>query len=416
MTQLELKKYGLFEAYGIELEYMIVSRETLEIRPIADELLRAVAGKWTTDVVDGPIGWSNELVAHLLEIKNEHPVADLASLPDAFAASIARINGLLEPKGAMLLPTAMHPWMDPAKETRIWPHEYREIYETYNRIFDCRRHGWANLQSMHVNLSFSGDAEFARLHAAVRLVLPILPALAASSPFEQGTTTGFLDNRLKHYFAHTDRVPAMTGRVIPEQIWSEAAYRQEILERIYRDLEAHDPEGRLREEFANARGAIARFDRDAIEVRLIDIQETPKADLAIAALVSAVIKALSLERWVDLHSLKQWGIDSLLAILEPTLRMADRTVIEDADYLRVFGYPEGKATAGGLWSHLFEALVDDPRFDLERWCTTLEFIFEEGPLARRLVAAAGENPSRADLIRVYRELSACLAEGRLFGG
>ena len=88
------------------------------------------------------------------------------------------------------MPTAAHPFMDPMKETKIWPHENNEVYAIYNKIFDCRGHGWSNLQSTHLNLPFYDDEEFAKLHAAVRLVLPILPALCASSPILDGKLTG----------------------------------------------------------------------------------------------------------------------------------------------------------------------------------------------------------------------------------
>src|SRR2546430_6877889 len=54
---------------------------------------------------------------------------------------------------------------------------------------------------------------------------------------------------------------SMTGKVVPEAIYTRAEYEREILGRIYRDLEPFDPEGELQDEFANARGAIARFDR-----------------------------------------------------------------------------------------------------------------------------------------------------------
>ena len=36
------KTLALFEGVGIELEYMIVNRETLDVLPIADELLKTV--------------------------------------------------------------------------------------------------------------------------------------------------------------------------------------------------------------------------------------------------------------------------------------------------------------------------------------------------------------------------------------
>ena len=53
----------------------------------------------------------------------------------------------------------MHPWMDP-RAASLWPHEYGEVYAAYDRIFDCRRHGWANLQSVHLNLPFADEREF----------------------------------------------------------------------------------------------------------------------------------------------------------------------------------------------------------------------------------------------------------------
>ena len=59
---------ALFAAYGIELEYMIVDAATLDVRPIADELLRDASGggEWVEDVEAGVIGWSNEIVAHII--------------------------------------------------------------------------------------------------------------------------------------------------------------------------------------------------------------------------------------------------------------------------------------------------------------------------------------------------------------
>ena len=89
---------------------------------------------------------------------------------------IRTLATLPQPVIARLLPTAMHPWMDPDRDLRLWPHEASAVYEAFNRIFSCRGHGWANLQSAHINLPFANDEEFGRLHAAIRAVLPIIPA------------------------------------------------------------------------------------------------------------------------------------------------------------------------------------------------------------------------------------------------
>ncbi|MCU0356189.1 MAG: glutamate-cysteine ligase family protein [Cyclobacteriaceae bacterium] len=158
----------LFQGYGLELEYMIVDRNTLAVKPVADELLRQMLGSYGSDYDNGMVTWSNELVLHVIELKSSRPEKNLRALAVSFHENVQQINKLLEPLGAQLMPTAMHPLMDPHAETRLWPHENNEVYALYNTIFDCRGHGWSNLQSTHINLPFYDDEEFSRLHAAVR--------------------------------------------------------------------------------------------------------------------------------------------------------------------------------------------------------------------------------------------------------
>ena len=172
---------SLFSAFGVELEYMIVDAQSLSVRAIADELLCTTAGDLSGEVDRGEICWSNELVAHVVEHKVGKPAGALEPLPALFQNNVHEMNSILSKSGAQLMPAGMHPWMDPEHETRLWPHEYGEVYRAFDRIFGCRGHGWANLQSAHLNLPFADDGEFARLHAAIRLLLPILPALAASA-------------------------------------------------------------------------------------------------------------------------------------------------------------------------------------------------------------------------------------------
>ena len=52
---------------------------------------------------------------------------------------------------------------------------------------------------------------------------------------------------------------------------------------MYDDIAPLDPDAVLQHEWLNARGAIARFDRNTIELRVLDVQECPRADLAICA-------------------------------------------------------------------------------------------------------------------------------------
>jgi glutamate---cysteine ligase / carboxylate-amine ligase len=401
----------LFEGYGIEIEYMIVDRQSLDVRPYSDRVLEAAAGEIVTEVEVGELSWSNELMSHVLELKTNGPAPTLAGVAAHFQRDVRRVNGILEASGATLMPTAMHPWMDPDREAKLWPHEYNEVYSTYDRIFDCRGHGWSNLQSMHINLPFAGDDEFARLHAAIRVLLPLLPALAASSPYALGKNTGFLDYRMEVYRLNARRVPSLSGEVVPEAVYSEQAYRREIFERIFADIAPHDPAGVLRHEWLNSRGAIARFQRNAIEIRVIDTQEAPVVDLAIAAAVAHLVQGFASGELAEFERQARLPVAPLADVFRRSLKLAEETPIEDADYLGVLGLPGARASVREVWQSLLERRP--PPLDAAGRAA-LDHILQHGPLARRMLAFAGTEPSRARLVQLARELTQCLEQGRSF--
>jgi len=404
------RSFGLFEAFGIELEYAIVDAETLDVRPLADRLIAAEHGSIENEIERGAMAWSNELARHVIEIKTNGPVAKLDGIAERFEREVARIEERLQPLGARLMPMAMHPWMDPQREFEIWPHGDREIYAAFHRIFDCRGHGWANLQSMHLNLPFADDAEFGRLHAAIRALLPILPALAASSPFADGRHAGLLDGRLEVYRTNARRVPSVSGELIPEPVFTRGDYAA-LLAGIYADLAPLDPAGTLRHEWVNARGCIARFDRMALEIRLIDVQETPRADLAIAAAVSAVARALCEHGAGQQARLRALETPRLARILRDTCASAECARIEDRGYLEGLGLDGAPRSAGELWRELVETHTAGGEPMEHR--PALEILLEEGCLARRMLRRVGTRPDRDALQALVRELCDCLREGRL---
>jgi gamma-glutamyl:cysteine ligase YbdK (ATP-grasp superfamily) len=408
-----------FGGYGIELEYMIVDNKHLSVLPIADQLMRAAAAGGEdelSEVERGILAWSNELVLHVIEIKNPQPIACLSMLPKAFQVEIGAMNDMLESMGARLMPTAMHPWMNPRTETRLWPHHNKAIYKAYERIFNVRSHGWANLQSMHVNLPFADDQEFAPLHAAARLVLPIMPALAASSPIAGRRDTGFMDYRMQAYWRNSDEVPSLAGKVVPPNVSSRAEYEEMILAPMYRDISALDPANVLRHEWLNSHGAIARFDRQAIELRVIDTQECPHADLAIAAAASFLARKLYRAEKPELALQQAISTDALAAILRACIVDAEEAVIDDSGYLAVLGFPDPRCNARELWCHLIDEMMRIEVEHVRLWNAPLQRILRHGPLARRIMRAVGADCSRPRLEAVYRELCDCLLHGRMFEG
>lgn len=386
-----------FGGYGIEIEYMLVDRETFDVKPVADRLLAAAAGRLTNEYADGPIAWSNELSLHVIELKTNGPAPTLAGLADAFGAALARIEQLLLPLGARVLPGAMHPWMDPATEQRLWPHEQNEIYAAYDRIFGCHGHGWANLQSMHINLPFADDDEFRRLHTAIRTLLPLLPALAAGSPFVDGRISGFQDSRLELYRVNQRRVPEITGLVVPDYVGSMDEYQARILQPMYAAIAPLDPAGVLRGEWLNSRGAIARFDRHAIEIRVLDAQECPAADLAIAQAVCAIVRELYEERHAPAARQAALATAPLADLFVRAVRDGERVLVTDADYLAALGLPATVRDGQAVW----RALLARAAPALAVPCAdALATLLAQGPLARRLLAAAGVAPDRRRLATI----------------
>ncbi len=402
-----------FPTHGIEIEYMIVDESTLDIRPVADRLLRDLSGgEQVNEALLPPLCWSNELALHVIEVKTQEPARSLLPVAPMIQDQIRAINAMLSKEGACLMPTAMHPWMNPLTESKLWPHDDRQIYEAFDRLFDCRSHGWTNLQSSHLNLPFHDEKSFLQLYHAIRVVLPFLPALAASSPLLEGLPSGRLDTRLDVYKTNCARLPTITGQVVPEPVASIQEYHRTILAPMYEELARIDTSGELEHEWLNARGAIARFDRNTIEIRVLDTQECPAADLALHAVVECLVAYLISEvEFAELASIPQ----------EPLVKLFERSVSEGGEATLAvpalgvtLGLPPGSMTVSDAWRELASGPVLAPLPAQAR--THLNLALEQGCLASRMLKALDGDYSRAAVTSLYRDLIACLHHGKIFEG
>jgi carboxylate-amine ligase len=404
----------LFHGYGIELEYMIVDRDTLDVRPISDELIKKVAGKYQNEWVNGPITWSNEIVLHLIELKCTKPVQDLRQLQLDFHRNIQEINEHLASFNAKLMPSGAHPWMNPEKETFLWPHDQSDIYDRYNKIFNCQGHGWSNLQSTHINLPFYDDEEFAALHTAARLILPIIPGLSASTPILNENYTGYHDKRLVYYKNNQRRIPSITGKIIPERVVSRRQYQKLVYDKIASQVAPYNEDHILDPVWLNSRGIIARFDRGSIEIRIIDIQECPLADLAVVILVSLAIRLLVEEKLCDHKEQLQWEIEPLYKILKGCIRTGHLTSVSDTNYLNMLGMSSVSTSVKDIWIYLLGEIKANYPETIRPWQDVLEELLNRGTLAYSILETAQKNYSRANLGLIYQELSNSLATNRLF--
>jgi carboxylate-amine ligase len=260
-----------------------------------------------------------------------------------------------------------------------------------------------------LNLPFDGEEEFAKLHAAIRLILPLLPGLCASSPIIGGKSTGLLDTRLSYYKTNQEKIKSITGSVIPEAVFSANDYQRIIYDPIKKDIAPFDPEDVLDSVWVNSRGAISRFDRGSIEIRLMDVQECPAADLAIQTLVVETIKAFVREEFISLQHQMKWDPEPLAEILDNGIKKGERTVISNRGFLKVFGSNAVSLTMGELWKHIADRLKD--RIGKNE---ALEIILDRGCVSTRILRTLKGDYSTPSLLKVYRQLANCLAENQMF--
>lgn len=394
-------KLSLFEAYGIEAEYMIVDKNTLNISACADKIFEHLTGeKGESEFEDGAVTWSNELVNHVLEIKCSLPEASLFKVHEEFHKGIVKMNKALEQFDCCLMPTAMHPWMNPHKETMLWPHGQKEIYQKFDEIFGCEGHGWSNLQSVHINLPFANDQEFAVLHSAIRVVLPLIPWLSASSPFVENKNTNFADNRLHFYFENQKKIPEIAGQIIPEQIESEADYKK-LYQKIYTAIKPHDPKGVLCHPWVNSRGAIPKFTDKAVEIRLMDIQECPLADMSLVMFFVELIKSIC-GHADKLKSANHLKTSMLKTILDQSLGYNDFTLPKEYSALFLESAPK---TMQNLAQELGKQITNE--FP-QKQQNALNTIINKGSLAKRI------KNKNSDAKQIYQELINCLKTDSLY--
>jgi len=404
-----MSNYSLFSVIGLEIEYMLVDQDTLNIQPLSDIILKDLAGKIVNEAVVGDIAISNELVMHVLELKNNGPKPITVDLALQFQKAVDQLKPILKQHNLCFMPSGAHPWMNPQKETKRWPHDNKALYEQFDKIFDCQGHGWANLQSMHVNLPFADDQEFFQLHTAIRLLLPLLPALAASTPILDSRPTGYQDTRLKYYGDNQQRIPIISGEVIPEFVGSIKDYQDTILQPIYDAISPYDPDKILQFEWLNSRGAIPKFAYNAIEIRLLDSQECVNADVAIALVIVAILK-----KWLrNSHYFLEHPceIAPLKSIYETSLRDGLSTQIEHRELFDQWQINPRAKHLCDVWSQLIEQVSSDLDDTTQK---SLELILSQGNLSHRILKSINGNFEHSQLAQTYRKLTQCLAHNQAF--
>ena len=294
-STLNRKRHSLtfkpLEVLGPEHEFSLVNQE-LKVLPISDKIIKDYCGK-TINFVELPkFTFGKEMQLHVMEVKANSPFKSPIEFEETMQNAVSTLNQIVQKHGAALLGTGMHPLLN-LKDTAIWSHYHKKIYQEYGKIFNLNQHGWLNIQSFHLNLPYQKEPDGIQIHNLLANLSAYLPALTASSPIYDGKNGSDTDNRLQFYKVNQKEIPSITGEVIPEYAVSFRQYKHDVIGRYTTDLaKAGAGKALMYKEWVNSKGVIFRFDRSALEVRVMDEQECIKSDVAISCFIRATLRGL----------------------------------------------------------------------------------------------------------------------------
>jgi gamma-glutamyl:cysteine ligase YbdK (ATP-grasp superfamily) len=382
---------------GPEHEYALVG-EDLQVLPISDQIIKTTHGRITNFIEMPQFTFGKELQMHVMEIKANQPFQTPSQFEETMQNAVNSLHQIVHKHGAQLLGTGMHPLLK-LSDTAVWPHYHRKIYRQYGRIFNLNQHGWLNIQSFHLNLPYQKEADAIQIHNQLANLCAYLPAIAASSPIFESEEGPDIDNRLHFYETNQKEVPSVVGEVIPQYVTSLSQYKRDVIGAYSRDLaNAGADKTLLNREWVNSRGIIFRFDRCALELRVMDEQECIRSDVALACFVRATLRGL---------------LATNAELLPHNLLVKDfNTTIKSGLSAKVSS-PNGK-TARQVCQHYLKLAQEHSDGDEKKYLWLIEKRIANGCLSERIRADVLKRAEKTDfhqaVVDVYSILIRCLAD------
>lgn len=308
---------------GTEHEYSINDNRFNPL-PVSDLILKSLCGSFASEILFGDVKLSKELQKTVLEFIPRTPAHNLTALEAQLTKGVQKFYHIFRDR-YVLLGLGMHPTLT-LDRTAVWDHDEYEYYEVYDRLFNIRQHGWLNIQSLQINLSYSSEKELVTTYNRLRSVLPYLVALTASSPLVEGRLTGTVDNRLIYYQENQKEIPRICNRILPDKLHSVDDYRA-TQEEIFKELRLRGADI-LCEEWVNSSGLIIRFSRGCVEIKALDEQECIRSDMAVCAFTQSLLRCNTLPVDTDqdtLHARMEDAIRHGTAELRPELEQLYKT-------------------------------------------------------------------------------------------
>ncbi len=370
--------------------------------PITDKIIKDYCGKTINFVELEGFTFGKELQLHVMELKANRPFESPQQFEETMQKGVTALTNILEKHHAKPLGTGMHPLLN-LNEARIWPHRHRKIYEDYAKIFNMKQHGWLNIQSFHLNLPFSDEDSGVQLHNQLTNLCPYLPAISASSPIYEGRKGIYVDNRLWFYKTNQADIPSVSGDVVPEYTASFNRYKEDVINNYSSDLAtAGAGKSILYKEWVNSRGVIFRFDRKALEVRVMDEQECIRSDVALSCFIRATLRGM---------------LNEQTELLSRDILVSDFNSIVLDGLRALVLHPAGK-TARDVCQSFFKMASNNATNEEKPYLWLIKKRIEQGNLSQiiqeKVVRRAQKTQYEEAVRDVYSTLISCLTDNHPF--
>ena len=253
-----------------------------------------------------------------------------------------------------------------------------------------------------MNLPYHKEDNAVQLYNALSHISTYLPAVSASSPICEGRFTQLVDSRLHFYKGKSIEIPSVAGDVIPEYVSSFKQFETEVINRYSVDMEnaGITAEKLLNVDYMNQRGVRFRFNREAIEVRVMDEQECIKSDVAFSCFVRAAVRGL---------------IETGIVHPNHELLFNDYNAIIKEGLSAEVGHPNGK-TAQEVCRYFFSLASDYAEESERKYLWIIKKRIENGNLSdliqKRVLAKAQKTNFNEAMISVYQELANSLSSNQ----
>jgi carboxylate-amine ligase len=173
---------------GVELELQLLDPENLMFKDAAPGILSEIGPSYKERIKE-------EFIQSMIEL-NTRPCLTVADVDEDLRENLAYLQGILDRLETVFYSASLHPLEKGTGENLTQKPRYVRIMD------DLKMVGWRFItQGIHVHIGVDSARRAVKINNTIRMYLPLLLALATSSPYYCGEDTGLLSYRTKLFEA-----------------------------------------------------------------------------------------------------------------------------------------------------------------------------------------------------------------------